>query len=339
MPKDSRAENMTAAKLIFMGTPDYAVPSLDALLAADYSIAAVYCQPPRPAGRGKKPRASPVQRRAEAAGLKVRMPVSLKDAQQQQEFAALGADLCIVIAYGLILPQAVLDAPRLGCINAHASLLPRWRGAAPIQRAIMAGDGETGVSIMQMDAGLDTGPVLRRESTPIDATCDAGDLHDRLAEISGRLLVELADERCRGVAPTPVPQGEGASYAAKIDKAEARLDWRLKAPELARRVRALSPYPGAWFSHGAERIKLAQAAPSSYDSAEQPGTVLRADRLLLSQSGLLSGQSDLAVVCGGGTVLDLKRLQRAGKGVLDAAEFLRGHDLAAGEVLACPATN
>ena len=154
MPKDSRAENMTAAKLIFMGTPDYAVPSLDALLAADYSIAAVYCQPPRPAGRGKKPRASPVQRRAEAAGLKVRMPVSLMDAQQQQEFAALGADLCIVIAYGLILPQAVLDAPRLGCINAHASLLPRWRGAAPIQRAIMAGDGETGVSIMQMDAGL-----------------------------------------------------------------------------------------------------------------------------------------------------------------------------------------
>jgi methionyl-tRNA formyltransferase len=330
---------MTAAKLIFMGTPDYAVPSLDALLAVDFPIAAVYCQPPRPAGRGKKSRASPVQRRAEAAGLAVRTPVSLKDAQQQQEFAALGADLCIVVAYGLILPQAVLDTPRLGCINAHASLLPRWRGAAPIQRAIMAGDEETGVSIMQMDAGLDTGPVLRRESTPIDGECDAGELHDHLADISGRLLVEMADELCRGVAPAPVPQGEGASYAAKIDKAEARLDWRLGALELARRVRALSPHPGAWFSHGEARIKLAQAAAFSYDGAAPPGTVLRGDGLLLGQSGLLPGQSGLAVVCGGGTVLDLKRLQRAGKGVLDVAEFLRGHDLAAGEVLPCPATS
>jgi len=314
-----------AAKLIFMGTPDYAVPALDALMAADFDLKAVYCQPPRPAGRGKKPRMSPVQRRAEAAGLPVRMPVSLKDEAQQQEFAALEADLCVVIAYGLILPPAVLDAPRLGCINAHASLLPRWRGAAPIQRAIMAGDTETGVSIMQMDAGLDTGPVLRREATGIDADCDAGELHDRLADMSGRLLMEVAAELCRGEAPVAVPQGDGASYAAKVDKAEARLDWRLGAPELALKVRGLSPHPGAWFEHGGARIKLRQAVALSYDGAAEPGTVLR--------------QDGLAVVCGGATALGLTRLQRAGKGVLQAVEFLRGHDMAAGEILVCRATS
>ena len=314
-----------AAKLIFMGTPDYAVPALDALVAADFDIAAVYCQPPRPAGRGKKPQASAVQRRAEALGLEVRMPISLKDEAQQQEFAALGADLAVVVAYGLILPPAVLDAPRLGCINAHASLLPRWRGAAPIQRAIMAGDTETGVSIMQMDAGLDTGPVLRQERTPIDADCDAGGLHDRLADISARLLAEIAAELCRGEAPAPVSQDDGASYAAKIDKAEARLDWRLAAPELALKVRGLSPHPGAWFEHNGERIKLRQAAVLPYDGAAESGTVLR--------------EGGLAVVCGGGTALSLMRLQRAGKGVLAAVEFLRGHDMAAGEILPCHATS
>ncbi len=316
---------MAAAKIIFMGTPDYAVPALDAILAVDFDIAAVYCQPPRPAGRGKKPQASPVQRRAEAAGLKVRVPVSLKDPGQQQEFAALAADLCIVIAYGLILPEAVLAAPRLGCINAHASLLPRWRGAAPIQRAIMAGDAETGVSIMQMDAGLDTGPVLRQESTPIDATCDAGELYDRLAQLSGRMLVEVAGELCRGVAPAPAPQGAGESYAAKIDKAEARLDWCQSAPELALLVRSLSPHPGAWFEHNGARIKLRQAAALPYQGAAPPGTVLR--------------QDGLAVVCGGATALGLIRLQRAGKGVLDGEDFLRGHDMVAGEILACGATS
>ena len=316
---------MAAAKLIFMGTPDYAVPALDALVAADFDIAAAYCQPPRPAGRGKKPRHSAVQRRAEVLGLELRMPVSLKDEQQQREFAALDADLSIVIAYGLILPEAVLAAPRLGCINAHASLLPRWRGAAPIQRALMAGDEETGVSIMQMDAGLDTGPVLRQESVTIGADCDAGELHDRLAALSGDLLVEVVDELCRGVAPPPKPQDEGASYAAKIDKAEARLDWRLNAPELARLVRALSPHPGAWFQHGEARIKLRQAKALPYDGAAEPGTILHRD--------------GLAVVCGGGSALGLMRLQRAGKGVLGAADFLRGHDMAAGEILACRATN
>ncbi len=314
-----------AAKLIFMGTPDYAVPALDALAAADFDLRAVYCQPPRPAGRGKKPQASPVQHRAEAAGLPVRMPVSLKDEAQQREFAAIGADLAVVIAYGLILPPAVLGAPRLGCINAHASLLPRWRGAAPIQRAIMAGDRETGVTIMQMDAGLDTGPVLRQEATPINMVCDAGELHDRLAEISAHLLVEVADELCRGVAPRAVPQDEGASYAEKIDKAEARLDWRRRAPELALKVRGLSPHPGAWFEHGDARIKLRQAKALPYDGGAKPGTVLR--------------RESLAVVCGGGTALGLLRLQRAGKAMLEADEFLRGHDMAAGEILPWRATS
>lgn len=319
---------MAAPRLIFMGTPDYAVPALEALLAAEFQIAAVYCQPPRPAGRGKQPRPSAVQRRAEAAGLMVRTPVSLKGPDQQQEFAALDADICVVIAYGLILPKAVLVAPRLGCINAHASLLPRWRGAAPIQRAIMAGDKVTGVCIMQMDAGLDTGAVLRAAREPIDEDCDAGQLHDRLATLSARLLTEVASELCRGGALTAEPQDEnaGISYAAKIDKAEARLDWREDAEPLAHRVRALSPYPGAWFLHGEERIKLRAATALPYAGDAAAGTVLRN-----------IGPFDVAVACGSGTALGLVKLQRAGKGVLDAAEFLRGHELAAGEVLPCPA--
>jgi len=308
-----------------MGTPDYAVPALDALLTADFEIAAVYCQPPRPAGRGKQPRPAAVQRRAEAAGLAVRMPVSLKDRRQQADFAALDADLCVVVAYGLILPPAVLGTPRLGCINAHASLLPRWRAPAPIHRAIMAGDRETGVSIMQMDAGLDTGPVLRQAGLAIDEAWDAGELHDRLAALSGCLLVDMAGELCRGAAPTPTPQDGEATYAGKIDKAEARLDWRRGAPELARRVRALSPHPGAWFVHGEARIKLRAARVFPYNGSAPPGTVLR--------------DGGLAVVCGDGTALGLMRLQRAGKSVLDPAEFLRGHDMAAGDILACRATN
>ncbi|MEE8171663.1 MAG: methionyl-tRNA formyltransferase [Alphaproteobacteria bacterium] len=316
---------MAANTLIFMGTPDYAVPSLDALLAAGFRLAAVYCQPPRPAGRGKRPRLSAVGRRAEAAGLDVRMPVSLKDVGEQRAFAALEADLSVVVAYGLILPPAWLAAPRLGCINAHASLLPRWRGAAPIQRAIMAGDVETGVSIMQMDEGLDTGPVLRQARLAIAADCDAGHLHDRLAALSAGLLAEVAGELCRGAAPPPVVQGEGASYAAKIDKAETRLDWNRPASELANLVRALSPAPGAWFQHGAARVKLLAAQALAYGGVEPPGTVL--------------GGGGLSVVCGGGTALRLARLQRAGKGVLAAAEFLRGYAIAAGETLPCRATS
>jgi len=317
---------MAANTVIFMGTPDYAVPSLDALMAAGFAISAVYCQPPRPAGRGKQPRPTAVQRHAEAAGLEVRMPVSFKEGAEQRAFAAFHADLCVVVAYGLILPRAVLNAPRLGCINAHASLLPRWRGAAPIQRALMAGDTETGVCIMQMDEGLDTGSVLSQSKVPIDADCDAGQLHDRLAQLSAGLLSEVAGELCRGKAPTPVQQGAGASYAAKVDKAETRLDWTRPAPELANMVRALSPAPGAWFQHGAARIKLLAAIALPQESAgAPPGTVLES--------------ASLKVACGGGTALRLERLQRAGKSALAAAEFLRGHAIVTGESLSCRATS
>jgi len=313
-----------ANKIIFMGTPDYAVPALNLLLAAGFPIAAVYCQPPRPAGRGKKPRLSPVQRRAEAAGLKVCMPASLRGKAEQREFSAAGADLCVVVAYGLILPKALLEAPRLGCINAHASLLPRWRGAAPIQRAIMAGDTETGVCIIQMNEGLDTGPILRSERLAIDTQCNGGNLHDRLAELSATLLAETADQLCRGTAPAPVAQTGEVSYAAKIDKAETRLDWNRPASELANLVRALSPVPGVWFLHGEDRIKLLAAQPVGAMNA-QPGTVL-------------SG-AGLTVACGAGTALRLVRLQRAGKGEMATAEFLRGHTIPLGEILPCPVTS
>ena len=316
---------MAANTLIFMGTPDYAVPSLDALLVAGFPIAAVYCQPPRPAGRGKRPRPTAVQRRAEAVGLDVHMPVTLKGQAEQRVFTAIKAELCIVVAYGLILPPVLLHAPHLGCINAHASLLPRWRGAAPIQRAIMAGDSETGVSIMQMDEGLDTGPVLRQAKLAIDADCDAGQLHDRLAALSAGLITEVAGELCRGEAPAPVQQAAGASYAAKIDKAETRLDWTRPAPELANLVRALSPVPGAWFQHGTARIKLLAAQALTPDIVEAPGIVLDGDGFI--------------VACGGGTALRLLRLQRAGKSGLAAAEFLRGHAINAGETLLCRATS
>ena len=316
---------MASNTLIFMGTPDYAVPSLDALLVAGFPIAAVYCQPPRPAGRGKRPRPTAVQRRAEAVGLDVHMPVTLKGQAEQRVFTAIKAELCIVVAYGLILPPVLLNAPRLGCINAHASLLPRWRGAAPIQRAIMAGDSETGVSIMQMDEGLDTGPVLRKAKLAIEEDFDAGQLHDRLAALSAGLITEVAGELCRGEAPTPERQADGASYAAKINKAEAWLDWTRPAPELANLVRALSPVPGAEFQHGTTRIKLLAAQALKPGVVDAPGTVLDG--------------GGLVVACGGGTALRLQRLQRAGKSVLTAADFLRGHAFAAGETLPCPATS
>jgi len=316
---------MAANSLIFMGTPDYAVPALDALLMAGFPIAAVYCQPPRPAGRGKQLRPTAVQRRAEAVGLDVHMPVTLKGQAEQRVFTAIKAELCIVVAYGLILPREVLHAPRLGCINAHASLLPRWRGAAPIQRAIMAGDRETGVSIIQMDEGLDTGPVLRKARLVIEEDFDAGQLHDRLAVLSAGLITEVVGELCRGEAPTPVQQADGASYAAKINKAETWLDWTRPAPELANLVRALSPVPGAGFQHRTTRIKLLAAQALKPGVVDTPGTVLDGDGLVIA--------------CGGGTALRLQRLQRAGKNVLTAAEFLRGHTLAAGETLPCPATS
>lgn len=300
-------------RLIFMGTPDFSVPVLEALVAAGHDIAAVYCQPPRPAGRGKKDRPSPVQKRAEALGLMVRYPVSLRSADVQVEFAALNADLAVVVAYGLILPQVVLDAPKHGCLNIHASLLPRWRGAAPIHRAIMAGDAETGVCIMQMEAGLDTGPVLLRETTNIGTEETTGQLHDRLSELGARLIV-VALAQLDSLAPVS-QSDDGVTYAAKIDKAEAHVDWAQPAVEVDRLIRGLSPFPGAWSEMMGQRVKLLASA-----CVQGKGT---AGKTL---------DDTLTVACGTGAV-KLLRLQRAGKGAQDSETFLRGWPVAKGAQL------
>ena len=241
-------------RLIFMGTPDFSVPVLEALVAAGHEIACVYCQPPRPAGRGKKLRPTPVQVCAEALGLVVRHPLSFKAADAVAEFAAFGADLAVVVAYGLILPQTVLDQPAYGCVNIHASLLPRWRGAAPIHRAIMSGDAETGVCIMQMEAGLDTGPVLARQSTPIGAAETTGALHDRLSALGAALIVQVLPQ-LPGLAAASQPD-DGVVYAAKIEKSEAEIDWAQPATTIDRQIRALAPFPGAWTLINGERVKL-----------------------------------------------------------------------------------
>jgi methionyl-tRNA formyltransferase len=293
-----------------MGTPDFAVPALDALVAAGHELACVYTRPPRPGGRGQKPRPSPVHARAQAVGMPVRTPASLRGPEAAAELAALRAEAAVVVAYGLILPQAVLDAVPRGCLNIHASLLPRWRGAAPIQRALMAGDTETGVSIMAMEAGLDTGPVLLAEAVPIGAEDTGGTLHDRLAALGARLIVE-ALARLDALTPVPQPQA-GVTYAAKIDKAEARVDWTRPATEVDRLIRGLSPFPGAWAEIGGERVKLLLSAAVSGDGA--PGEVLD-DRL--------------TVACGEGAVR-LLRLQRAGRAAMAAGEYLRGQPLRAG---------
>ncbi|GHF57458.1 methionyl-tRNA formyltransferase [Seohaeicola zhoushanensis] len=300
-------------RVIFMGTPDFSVTVLDALIDAGHEIAAVYCQPPRPAGRGKKDRPSPVQARAEALGLMVRHPVSLRTAEAQAEFATLKADVAVVVAYGLILPQAVLDAPAKGCLNIHASLLPRWRGAAPIQRAIMAGDADTGVCIMQMEAGLDTGPVLLREAIAIGPEETADRLHDRLSALGARLIVEALG-RLDDLEPEVQPEA-GVTYAAKIDKAEARVDWTRPAEEVDRLIRGLSPFPGAWCEIGGERVKLLGSRLAAGQGA--PGQVL---------------DGALTVACGSGAVR-LSRLQRAGKAAQDGETFLRGWPVAAGTQL------
>ncbi|MDD9730143.1 methionyl-tRNA formyltransferase [Mameliella sp. AT18] len=300
-------------RVVFMGTPDFSVPVLDALHAAGHDIACVYCQPPRPAGRGKKDRPTPVHQRALALGLPVRHPERLKSPEDQAAFADLNADVAIVVAYGLILPQPVLDAPKHGCLNIHASLLPRWRGAAPIHRAIMAGDPETGVCIMQMEAGLDTGPVLLREATRIGATETTGELHDRLSRMGAQLITQALD-RIDDLVPEPQPE-EGVTYAAKIDKAEAAVDWIRPAEEISRQVRGLAPFPGAWTTHGGDRIKLLGAEPAEGQGA--PGTLLD-DRF--------------TVACGTGA-LRITRAQRAGKGAQDAATFLNGCPLLRGTQL------
>ncbi|WP_170601576.1 methionyl-tRNA formyltransferase [Ruegeria arenilitoris] len=297
-------------RVIFMGTPEFSVPVLDALVQAGHEIAAVYCQPPRPAGRGKKDRPTPVHARAEALGLPVRHPTSLKSPEEQAAFAALKADVAVVVAYGLILPQPILDAPRHGCLNIHASLLPRWRGAAPIHRAIMAGDAETGVCIMQMEAGLDTGPVLLRQATPIGPEETTAQLHDRLSAMGADLIVQALD-RLPELTPEPQPE-VGVTYAAKIDKAEARVDWSRPAVEVDRQIRGLSPFPGAWTQIEGERVKLLASRLS--DGQGMPGEVL---------------DDALRVACGTGAV-ELLRLQRAGKATQDRETFLRGWPIPAG---------
>ena len=293
-----------------MGTPEFSVPVLDALVEAGHEIAAVYCQPPRPAGRGKKESPTPVHRRAAELGLPVRHPVSLKGPEAQAEFAALEADVAVVVAYGLILPQAVLDMPKHGCLNIHASLLPRWRGAAPIHRAIMAGDADTGICIMQMEAGLDTGPVLLREATAIGAEDTTGQLHDRLSQMGARLVTD-ALARLADLVPEVQPE-TGVTYAAKIDKSEAAVDWTRPAVEVDRLIRGLSPFPGAWTQMEGQRVKLLASRLGTGEG--KPGSVL---------------DDALTVACGTGAV-QLLRLQRAGRGAQDAAEFLRGMPVSQG---------
>lgn len=285
-----------------MGTPEFSVPVLEAL-HREHQVVAVYCQPPRPAGRGKADRPSPVQQRAEALGLPVRYPVSLRSEDAAQDFAALKADVAVVVAYGLILPRPILDAPRHGCLNIHASLLPRWRGAAPIHRAIMAGDRETGVCIMRMEAGLDTGPVLLREALPIGPEETTAELHDRLSTLGARLILQALD-RLPTLVPEPQP-AEGATYAAKIDKAEARVDFSRPAVEVDRLIRGLSPFPGAWVMVGGERVKLLRSRLA--EGAGGPGQVLHG----------------FTIACGSGAV-EITEAQREGKRPMPAAEVLRG---------------
>jgi methionyl-tRNA formyltransferase len=293
-------------RIVFMGTPVFSVAALEALVAAGHEIVCAYTQPPRPAGRGKKEQPSPVQARAEALGIPVRHPTSLRPTEAQAEFAALQADVAVVVAYGLILPQAILDAPRHGCLNIHASLLPRWRGAAPIHRAILAGDAETGVCIMQMEAGLDTGPVLLRKVTAIGAEETTGELHDRLAAIGAEAIVEALD-RLPDLRPEVQPD-DGVTYAAKIDKAEARVDWTQPATEVARLIGGLSPFPGAWCEIAGERVKFHGARVVAGKGL--PGEVL----------------SGFTISCGEGAV-EITRVQREGKKAMAAGEALRGMDL------------
>ena len=314
---------MKPLRLVFMGTPAFALPTLDALCASAHSIAAVYTQPPRPAQRGRKVRPSPVSLRAEAAGIEIRTPASLKPAEAQAAFTALEADLTVTVAYGLILPSAVLAAPRLGCINAHASLLPRWRGAAPIQRAIMAGDEETGVTVMRMDEGLDTGPILMAGAVPIGPETTGGTLHDALAALSARMVMDAIDGFAEdSLAETPQP-ADGVTYASKLEKQEAAIDWRAPAARIERTVRALAPSPGAWFALGGQRIKVLAATEAHAAAAAPPGTVI---------------DEALAIACGEGSALRPLRLQRAGKAPMATDAFLRGRPIDIGTQLPCPAT-
>jgi methionyl-tRNA formyltransferase len=300
-------------RIAFMGTPDFAVPTLDALAGAGHDIAAVYSQPPRPAGRGKVLRPSPVQARAEVLGIEVRTPLSLRDLDAQEAFRALDLDVAVVAAYGLILPVPILEAPRHGCLNVHGSLLPRWRGAAPVHRAILAGDCVTGVTIMRMEKGLDTGPMYIARETPINRKT-AGELTDELARLGARLMTDVLS---RIDAFTPVPQPEdGVTYAAKIEKQEARIDFSRSAEEVERQVRAFNPVPGAFFEHGSERIKILAADPVAQQG--DAGRVI---------------DDHLTIACGSNAIAP-RLVQRAGRGVMTPDELLRGFPIPSGTLLA-----
>jgi methionyl-tRNA formyltransferase len=304
-------------RLIFMGSPAFALPTLAALIDAGHEIACVYSQPPKPAGRGKTLRATPIHTFAQERGIEVRTPASLKSDEEKAAFAALDADAAVVVAYGLILPQAVLDGTRLGCFNLHGSLLPRWRGAAPMQRAIEAGDTVTGVQVMAMEAGLDTGGVYATVATPVEPEDTTGTIHDRLAALGAALMVDSLPQIANGTLPCVPQAAEGVSYAGKIDRAETRINWSRPATEVDRAIRAFSPFPGAWclLPDGA-RAKLLLSKVE--DGTGDPGAVL--------DDGLL-------IACGAGAIRVLT-LQREGKGVVSARDFLTGTKIPAGTVLA-----
>ena len=308
---------MAVLRLVFMGTPDFAVPALSALVEAGHDIACVYTQPGRPAGRGHKTRPSPVKAFANQHGIKVHAPRSLREDEVRHGFAALGVDAAVVVAYGLILPEPILAVPRLGCLNIHASLLPRWRGAAPIQRAIMVGDAETGITIVKMDKSLDTGAMLLSEAIAIDTGTTAAALHDQLSELGARLIVEALAGLAEGrIQLTPQP-GEGATYADKITPDDGRLDWTRPAPVLERLVRALSPRPGAWFVHGNKRIRVLASEIGDTPPMAIPGLVL---------------DDCLTIACGDGALRCL-RVQRQGKAAMNADAFLRGFEIGPGTQL------
>ncbi len=298
-------------RIVFMGSPEFAVPSLDALIEHAHEVVAAYCQPPRPAGRGKAARKTPVHERADELGIEVLTPKTLRDADEQARFRALGPDVAIVAAYGLILPAAILEVPKAGCINVHASLLPRWRGAAPIQRAILAGDEISGVTLMKMDEGLDTGPMLSRHTLDIREK-NAEEVTEELANLGARALIEWLENP---TPPEPQPIA-GVTYASKVDKAETRIDWNQPAKDIERQVRAFSPSPGAWFEAKGERIKLLEAAIGP-DATGKPGEVL---------------DDSLDIACGVGLIRPLK-LQRAGRSAMAPSDLLRGFPITEGTIL------
>lgn len=304
LPKDTR--------VAFMGTPEFAVPSLKALIDAGYNVVACYCQPPKPIGRGHKVQKMPVHQFAESHNIPVFTPKSLRNEEAQEAFQNLNLDVAVVVAYGLILPKKILDAPRQGCVNVHGSLLPRWRGAAPLHRALLAGDKKTGISIMKMDERLDTGPVILMSPVAISATMTAQELHDQMARLGGEVLVKgLAGYLAGDLIPEDQPD-EGVTYARKLSKDEGLLDWNLPAEELLRKVRALNPWPGVWFDYDDYRIKVKEAAAS--DASGIPGEVL---------------DDHLTIACGEGA-LRLLQVQRSGKAPMDVEAFLRGNPVPKG---------